>query len=127
MTKECSCTPEKTESASYVNLFQWVGILTNYPYMIRVKKDATPRVVATPRRVPFSLLCKVQDELKRMLEGIVAEVEDPTPWVSPTVQKGRYSICVDYFELNKSVQREQFQLPRAEELFAKMLGARFFM
>ena len=39
---------------------------------------------------------------------------------------GKVRICVDFTELNRSVRREQFQLPVAEDLFAKMHGARFF-
>ena len=35
-------------------------------------------------------------------------------------------ICVDYGKLNESVQREHYHLPTAEEIFAKMKGAKYF-
>ena len=45
----------------------------------------------------------------------------------PVLKKdGKVRICVAFTELNQCVQRERFQLPVAEDLFAKMHGARYF-
>lgn len=65
-----------------------------------------------------------------MTPGVVKEVVEPTEWVSKMVvtpkRDGSVQICVDYTKLNKSVERERYQLPVAEEIFAKLSGARFF-
>ena len=39
---------------------------------------------------------------------------------------GSVRICVDYTKLNRSVKRERFQLQLAEDIFAKLRGAKFF-
>ena len=118
-------------ATSYVDLFQGVGLLHGYPHTITLQETATPHVVASPRRIPYPLMTKVKDELDRMLTaGIMEEVVEPTQWVSPMVpvlkKDGKVRICVDFTELNQCVQRERFQLPVAEDLFAKMHGARYF-
>ena len=35
-------------------------------------------------------------------------------------------MCVDLSELNKAIKQERFQIPVAEEIFARMKGAVFF-
>ena len=65
-----------------------------------------------------------------MTTRVVKEAVEPTEWVSPMVvvpKKGAsVRICVDYSKLNKSVERERYQLPLAEEIFTKLSRARFF-
>jgi hypothetical protein len=39
-------------------------------------------------------------------------------------KNGTVRICVDYTKLNRSVQRERYQFPRAEEIFVKLKGAK---
>jgi hypothetical protein len=62
--------------------------------------------------------------------GIVAQVTEPTDWVSPMVvvpkKSGGVRICVDFSRLNESVKRERYQLPTSEELFAKLQEAKYF-
>ena len=43
-----------------------------------------------------------------------------------TKKYGSVRICVYYTKLNRVVKRERFQLPLAEEIFAKLRGAKFF-
>ena len=45
----------------------------------------------------------------------------------PVLKKnGQIRVCVDLSELNKAIKRERFQIPVAEEIFARMKGAVFF-
>ena len=116
---------------TYSDLFQGLGHIQKYPYTIRVRSDATPFAVAVPRRVPCPLLDKVKAELQRMMESdVIKEVTEPTAWVSPMVpvpkKDGSVRICVDLTKLNRSVQREQFQLPTSEQVFAQLQGAKYF-
>ena len=103
--------------------------MERYPYTIQVKKDSTAYAVTAPHRVPYPLLDKVKAELQRMVEsGVIEEVTEPTAWVSPMVpvpkKNGSVRICVDLTRLNRSVQRQQFQLPTADQLFASLHGAK---
>lgn len=50
---------------SYPKLFQGLGMLQQ-PYMIKLKPDAIPFSLTTPRYVPIPLLGKVKEELVRM-------------------------------------------------------------
>ena len=81
----------------YADLFQGIGFLKNWPHSIRLKDGVTPCAVATPRRLPFPLIEKVDQELQRMVVEIIEEVTDPTAWVSPMVpvlkQDGSVRMC----------------------------------
>lgn len=78
------------------------------------------------------MLQKVKDELVRMKQnGVIERVTQPTQWYAPMVpvQKrntNRAQICVDLTKLNKSVIREHFILPTADEITSKISGATVF-
>ncbi|KAL7827619.1 hypothetical protein SRHO_G00333370 [Serrasalmus rhombeus] len=66
---------------------------------IELREDAQPYSVTTPRRVPFPLLTKVEQELARMQSlGIIEEVREATDWCAPMVpvvkKNGKIRICV---------------------------------
>lgn len=64
----------------FPKVFTGLGTLGG-DYTIRLKEDAHPFALYTPRRVPFSLRSQVQDELSRMEAlGVISKVKDPTPW-----------------------------------------------
>jgi transposase InsO family protein len=105
--------------------------MSKQDYTIRLQEGAQPYALATARKVPYQLYDKVRIELQRMMQlGVIKEVTEPTSWVSPMVivpkKDGSVRICVDFTKLNQSVQREQFQLPLAEEIFANLHGAKYF-
>ena len=115
----------------YLSVFLGVGLLHNHVYTIRMKEGVVPYSVSAPRRVKIPLLPKLKVELERMQRlDIIKEVTEPTDWVSPMVpvlkKNGQIRVCVDLSELNKAIKRVRFQIPVAEEIFARMKGAVFF-
>lgn len=108
------------------------GTLKTEPVKIELREDAVPYAVHTARRVPFPMLQKVKDELVRMEQnGVIERVTQPTEWCAPMVpvQKrntNRARICVDLTKLNKSVKRERYILPTADEITSKLSGATVF-
>ena len=55
---------------------------------------------------------------------------EPSDWVAlmvPVLKKNDHiRVCIDFSELTKSIRRERFQIPVADETFAKMPGAKCF-
>ena len=47
----------------YIDMFDGIGCLKNYPYTIQLREDAEPFAFATARRVPYNLYDKVKEEL----------------------------------------------------------------
>ena len=85
----------------------------------------------SPRKVPFTLLPKLKQELERMEQlGAIEEVDQPTEWVNSIVivekPNGNLRICLDPKDLNRAVKREHFQLPTAAEITSKLTGAKVF-
>ena len=69
----------------YPNLFTGLSCMSE-PYEIRIKHDATPYAITSPRRVPLPLLPKVKDELERLQHfNFTEKVNTPTEWCAPMV------------------------------------------
>ena len=100
----------------------------NRAYQIKLKNDAKPFALSTPRRVAIPLLKAVEKELKRMEElGVIKKVEEPTEWwvgmVVVPKANGKVRICVDLTNLNKSVKQERHPLPAVYQILAQLSGA----
>ena len=83
----------------FLSLFRGLGTLGN-PYTIKLKPDAKPKALFTARKLPLRLRDAVETELKSMeTNGIISQVDIPTPWCSGIVpvpkQSGAVHICVD--------------------------------
>ena len=73
--------PSWSVQEEFPQLFQGLGKLGEYE--IKLKENATPFALSTPRRVPLPLMKEVETELERMLkEGVISQVETPTDWCS---------------------------------------------
>ena len=62
--------------------------------------------------------------------GVIEKVEEYREWCAGMVvapkTNGDVRICVDLTKLNKSVKRENFPLPRVEEILVTLEGSRVF-
>ncbi|GFO25053.1 Pol polyprotein [Plakobranchus ocellatus] len=69
----------------FSQLFSGLGCLEK-SYSVKLKGEATPHYIYTPREVAHPLLPKVKEELDRMLnEGVISEVKEPTDWCAGMV------------------------------------------
>ena len=112
------------------DLFHGIGCLNVPDHHISLKNDAQP-IIYPPRKVPEALKPRLKAELQRLQENdIIASVDEPTDWVNPIVcvekSDGTLRICLDPKELNKSIRREHYELPTADEISAKLAGAKYF-
>jgi hypothetical protein len=108
-------------------------------YTIRLKPDAQPFAVFTPRRVSVNLLPPLKQELEKLQQaGVIKRVDEPTPWCAPIVvipkrtssqkpgQKPSVRLCVDMTRLNNAVLREQYTFSVIDQLLARLAGATVF-
>ena len=114
----------------FQDLFEGLGRLQDN-YQIKLRDDAQPFALTTPRRVAIPLLPKVKAELQRMEDlGVISRIDEPTEWCAGMVvvpkPNGNVRICVDLTKLNESVVRERHILPSVEQTLAQIAGAKFF-
>ena len=140
---------------TYPNLFKGLGKIPG-EYRVKLRKDAVPYALTTPRRVPIPLLQTVKTELINMEKsGVIRKVEKPTDWCAgmvvaikthttstkPSNQEPsgipdipetdpevprKVRICVDLTKLNESVCREKHDLPSVDQTLGQLAGAKIF-
>ena len=80
------------------------------------------RVSAPERRM---IIEKVTEMLR---QGIIRP--SFSPWASPVVlvkkKSGDYRFCIDYRRLNAVTKRDVYPLPRMDDVFDRLAGAKFF-
>jgi hypothetical protein len=90
--------------------------------------DAAP-IRQPPRRPPIALQPQMDAEINKMLEAGVIE-PGQSPWSSPVVlarkKDGSIRFCVDYRKLNAVTRFDAYPLPRMDETFEALCGAKFF-
>ena len=111
------------------DLFEGLGELEGEHHN-EINPEVKP-VIHPPRKVPFTLLPKLKQELERMEQlGAIEKVDQPTEWVNSIVivekPDGNLRICLDPKDLNRAVKREHFQLPTSTEITSKLTGAKVF-
>ena len=125
-------TPVSTEHLiqKYPAVFDGgVGLLKG-TYHIRLDTSVDP-VQHAPRRVPVPLRECLKETLDTLVqEDILAQVEQPTPWISSMVivpkKDGSLRICLDPKDLNKAILREHYPLPTIEDIATRLHGAKVF-
>ena len=72
----------------------------------------------------------VKEEVQKLLDiGFIYPISD-SQWVSPLVlvpkKDGRWRICIDYRELNKSTLKDYFPLPFIDQVLDALAGKKYF-
>ena len=98
---------EKEAKALFPKLFKGLGDL-KYEFTIKLKPNATPYAIRTPRWVALPLMTKVKEELQIM------------------EARRRISICVDLTKLNECVLRETYPLPKIDNMLAQISDSKIF-
>lgn len=85
------------------------------PYKIKLKDDAKPYALFTPRNVAIPLRAKVLEELNWMESlGVISKVNEPTSWCAG-LKSGDVRLCVYLKAFNESVMREAHPIPKVED------------
>ena len=90
--------------------------------------DTAPIRMA-PRRIPYFQQEEVQNDLKeKEAAGIIRKSN--SPWAFPIVvvrkKDGTARICVDYRKLNDVTKKDAHPLPRIDDIFDALRGAKYF-
>ena len=115
---------------AYSKLFSGLGKLKG-EYTIRLRDDAKPFCLYTPRRVPLPLMKKVEDEINGLVKsGVIESVDEPTDWCAPMVvvpkPNGNVRLCLDLTKLNEGVRRELYVMKKVEETLGSISSGTVF-
>jgi len=81
------------------------------------------------RRIPPNMIDEVRGHLEQLLSsGIIRPSK--SPYASPVVlvrkKTGKLRLCIDYRMLNSKTVKDSYALPRIEEIFDSLNGAKYF-
>ena len=80
-------------------------------------------------RIPPSMFEEVRNHLKEMLALDAIRVSQ-SPYVSPVVlirkPNGKIRFCIDFRKLNSRTKKDAYSLPRIDEMFDSLYGAKWF-
>ena len=117
----------KKNAAAFMSNAYDLGYTENIKHRINLR---TNKPVAQPyRRIAPHLMEEVHQHLKELLEKDVIE-ESVSPYAAPIVvvrkKDGSIRLCIDYRKLNAETIPDAYPLPRIEESFDALSGAKFF-
>ena len=103
-----------------------LGTMRHYQAKLKVRPGTTP-VFHRPRPIPFAVKDAVDRELDRLQQAGIVEKVTLSDWAAPIVVvpkgDGQIRLCGDYkVTVNKSLEVDQYPLPRPDELFAALSG-----
>jgi hypothetical protein len=92
-------------------------------------KPGTEPIARTPYRMSTPELQELKMQLKELLDlGLIRP--SVLPWGAPVIfirkKDGSWRLCIDYRQLNKATIKNQYPLPRIDDLFDQMKGATVF-
>jgi len=97
-------------------------------FRIDLIPNAAP-VAKSPYRLAPSEMQELADQLKELQDkGFIRPSH--SPWGAPVLfvkkKDGSFRMCIDYRELNKLTVKNRYPLPRIDDLFDQLQGAKYF-
>jgi hypothetical protein len=97
-------------------------------FTIDLKPGMEP-IARTPYRMSTPELQELKMQLKELLDlGLIRP--SVSPWGAPVIfirkKDGSWRLCIDYRQLNKATIKNQYPLPRIDDLFDQMKGVTVF-
>ncbi|UYV79839.1 K02A2.6-like, partial [Cordylochernes scorpioides] len=95
----------------------------------QIKTTSDIPIRKNPYRVSLKERNIISDQINSMLKnGIISH--SSSPWASPIIlvkkKNGTFRFCVDYRNLNSVTVKDQYPLPRIDDCFDSLHGARYF-
>jgi hypothetical protein len=92
-------------------------------------KSGNEPIARTPYRMSTPELQELKMQLKEFLDlGLIHP--SVSPWGAPVIfirkKDGSWRLCIDYRQLNKATIKNQYPLPRIDDLFDQMKGVMVF-
>ena len=110
----------------------------NFPTQLPPRRDVDHRIELTQSTPPtlrsvYRMSPAELDELKKQLDELVASGfirPSKSPFGAPVLfvkkKDGSMRMCVDYRDLNRITVKNRYPLPRVDELFDRLRGAKYF-
>ena len=96
---------------------------------IKINTSSTIPIYQLPYRKSFAERQLIKEEVNRMLEANIIR-PSKSPWASPVVmipkKDGSKRFCVDYRKLNLITIQDCFPMPRMDDIFDRLSGAKWF-
>jgi len=133
------------ETPSTAQLIGVIPVVRDYPDVFPDELPGMPPVRDVEFRIdlkpgtqpiamsPYRLSRPFQEELKKQLDDLLSKDlirQSVSPWAAPVMftskRDGSWRKCVDYRGLNAVTIKNKYPLPRIEDLFGQLNGAKVF-
>ena len=128
------CDKEEIQGiiAKYSDNFNGIGKLKEYQVKLHVDKEVKPKV-DPPRTIAYHLRDRVDKIITEMCSNDIIEehpTTEPAPWISNCVLEPKpdksLRMTLDARNINKAIESSNLPIPRAEDIKAKLAGAKIF-
>lgn len=107
-----------------------LGLCSSHPINLHVDPTVTP-IRMKPRRVPYALKPKIDEELDRLIrQGVLEPIANPkwsTPIVPVPKPDGSVRLCADYkVTLNPALQGYAYPIPGITDRLAELAGGKVY-
>ncbi|GJS73809.1 putative reverse transcriptase domain-containing protein [Tanacetum coccineum] len=123
-------SPHHRRRRESMDRFRCIGLPPEHEveFTIKLIPGAQPISKAPYKMAPVELK-ELNDQLQELLErGFIRP--SVSPWGAPVLfvkkKDGSMRLCIDYRELNRIIVRNRYPLPRIDDLFNELPGAKFF-